>query len=389
MKLGWKEAKLGELIELISGQHIAAKDYNAAGIGFPYLTGPSDFTDLHPQVSRWTEHPKKMAQLGDILFTVKGSGVGKVNVLDIPEAVISRQIMAVRARDIDSRFLFLLLKQLGGHFQEISNGAAIPGLSRGDLNSVELHLPPLEEQKRIVAVLDEAFAALDRARTHAEANLKNARELFERERETQLALNDATWTDTKVGSLCLKMEYGTAEKSLPTGEVPVLRMGNLQDGELDWTKLVYSNNQNDISKLLLKDGDVLFNRTNSAEHVGKTAIFRGKREAIFAGYLIRLHLKSELVNPEFMNIFLNSKIARDYGKSVMGKSVNQANISGLKLKQYPIQLPPLTKQVDIVDRLLALKAQSAALQQIYQKKLLDIEDLRQSLLQKAFSGELT
>nr|WP_254440550.1 restriction endonuclease subunit S [Ruegeria arenilitoris] len=387
--MGWKEAKLGELIELISGQHIAAKDYNAAGIGFPYLTGPSDFTDLHPQVSRWTEHPKKMAQLGDILFTVKGSGVGKVNVLDIPEAVISRQIMAVRARDIDSRFLFLLLKQLGGHFQEISNGAAIPGLSRGDLNSVELHLPPLEEQKRIVAVLDEAFAALDRARTHAEANLKNARELFERERETQLALNDATWTDTKVGSLCLKMEYGTAEKSLPTGEVPVLRMGNLQDGELDWTKLVYSNNQNDISKLLLKDGDVLFNRTNSAEHVGKTAIFRGKREAIFAGYLIRLHLKSELVNPEFMNIFLNSKIARDYGKSVMGKSVNQANISGLKLKQYPIQLPPLTKQVDIVDRLLALKAQSAALQQIYQKKLLDIEDLRQSLLQKAFSGELT
>jgi type I restriction enzyme S subunit len=134
---------------------------------------------------------------------------------------------------------------------------------------------------------------------------------------------------------------------------------------------------------------VLFNRTNSVDHVGKAAIFREGRDAIFAGYLIRLHLKEREVYSEFMNIFLNGDSARQYGRSIMGKSVNQANISASKLKDYPLPLPPLNEQKRIVRELAEIRESVRALNERYKQTLVDIADLRKSLLQRAFSGQLT
>lgn len=255
--------------------------------------------------------------------------------------------------------------------------------------SVGIELPSLEEQKRIVAALDQAFAALDRARSHAEANLADATRLYQQRREALLRTSGSGWKETTVGNVCHRFEYGTSAKSQPVGRVPVLRMGNLQDGEIDWTNLVYTDDEGDIVKLLLKSGDVLFNRTNSVDHVGKAAIVREDRGAIFAGYLIRLHLKAAEVNSGFMNIFLNSDAARQYGRSIMGKSVNQANISASKLKDYPLLLPPLDEQKRIVSSLGELRQSVGDLSRRYTTAIADIAGLRQSLLQKAFSGQLT
>jgi type I restriction enzyme S subunit len=166
-------------------------------------------------------------------------------------------------------------------------------------------------------------------------------------------------------------------------------MGNLQDGEIDWTNLVYTNDAGEGEKYMLHEGDVLFNRTNSQAHVGKTSIFDGKMPAIFAGYLIRVTPKKEKLTNEFLNHYLNSDVAREYGRSVMGKSVNQANISGSKLKTYPINLPKLERQHEITLELDTLKVKVQEMQALYRSKLQDISDLRQSLLQKAFAGELT
>src|SRR4051794_15974094 len=103
------------------------------------------------------------------------------------------------------------------------------------------------------------------------------------------------------------VEYGTSSKSERSGKVPVLRMGNIQNGRFDWNDLVYTNDEEEINKYLLKKNDVLFNRTNSAELVGKTAIFKGERPAIFAGYLIRIHLNQELLDPSYLTYFLNTR----------------------------------------------------------------------------------
>ena len=132
----------------------------------------------------------------------------------------------------------------------------------------------------------------------------------------------------------------------------------------------------------------MFNRTNSPELVGKTAIYKSEMPAIFAGYLIRINRKDDLLDGDFLTYFLNSQIALDYGKTVVISSVNQANINGTKLKSYPIPAPSLTEQKTIVKKLDDLAQETHRLETIYRQKLTALDDLKKSLLHKAFSGQL-
>jgi type I restriction enzyme S subunit len=153
--------KLGSIIELVSGQHLVPTEYNTERKGIPYLTGPADFGPRYPTPSRWTECPKVVAKKGDILLTVKGAGVGKTNVVQDEIMAISRQLMAVRSKIVDSGFLELSLRSAFDAFQAASNGIAIPGISREDVLNYEVWTPPLAEQRRIVAKVDELTALCD------------------------------------------------------------------------------------------------------------------------------------------------------------------------------------------------------------------------------------
>jgi type I restriction enzyme S subunit len=165
-------------------------------------------------------------------------------------------------------------------------------------------------------------------------------------------------------------------------------MGNIQDGQFDWGNLVYSDDEDEIAKYLLKPNDVLFNRTNSPELVGKTAIYKGEMPAIFAGYLIRIRRKEDLLDGDFLSYFLNSQIALDHGKTVVISSVNQANINGAKLKGYPIPAPSLQDQRIIVKKLNGMREETQRLASLYQRKLAALDELKRSLLHQAFSGAL-
>jgi type I restriction enzyme S subunit len=191
-----------------------------------------------------------------------------------------------------------------------------------------------------------------------------------------------------LGELCNGVEYGSSAKSQKEGKIPVLRMGNIQNGKFDWDNLVYSDDEAEIQKYMLKHNDVLFNRTNSPELVGKTAIYKSEMPAIFAGYLIRIRRKEDLLDADYLNYFLNSQIAFDYGKTVVISSVNQANINGAKLKGYPIPTPPLSEQKQIVTQLDALAAETQRLEALSTQKLAALAELKKSLLHQAFSGEL-
>jgi|CXWL01.1.fsa_nt_gi type I restriction enzyme S subunit len=158
----WSEGVLGDVIELISGQHLLGHEHNAEGRGIPYLTGPSDFGEKSPIPTRWTEQPKVTAKPGDILITVKGSGVGKTNVLVDQPTAISRQLMAIRVTGAEPEFVHLVLKRAAEHFQNTKIGIAIPGIGRREVLSLNVVLPSLAEQKRIVAKVDELMALCDR-----------------------------------------------------------------------------------------------------------------------------------------------------------------------------------------------------------------------------------
>jgi len=154
----WIWVRFGEIIDLISGQHIKSADYNSNGVGIGYLTGPSDFTDVHPKITKWTEKPKTIARQNDILLTVKGSGLGKNNIVDVNKVAISRQLMAIRCNDVDYRYVHLFINSKYSYFQSIGVGIAIPGLSRESVLTLVFPLPPFNEQKRIVAKVDELMA---------------------------------------------------------------------------------------------------------------------------------------------------------------------------------------------------------------------------------------
>lgn len=199
-----------------------------------------------------------------------------------------------------------------------------------------------------------------------------------------------SWEWVRVEDVIYPPKYGTSNKSLPNGSVPVLRMGNIQDGEIVFDKLVFSNDISDNEKYNLTNGDLLFNRTNSAELVGKTGIYRGQRPAIYAGYLILLRPIG--IHPDYLNYVLGSSYARSYCKEVKTIGVQQCNINAEKISSFIIPLPPLAEQKRIVtkiEELLPKVEEYGKAQDALNKLNAELpERLKKSILQEAISGRL-
>ena len=159
---GWERIRLGDVIRLVSGQHLQPSEYsNNSESGLPYITGPSDFTSDGLRITRFALAKKATATKGQLLLTVKGSGVGTTAICDLPEVAISRQLMALTAIAWDSRYLTLVTHRLAEKLQEQAR-SLIPGISREDVENFVFPFPPLLEQHRIVAKVDELMALCDR-----------------------------------------------------------------------------------------------------------------------------------------------------------------------------------------------------------------------------------
>jgi len=199
-----------------------------------------------------------------------------------------------------------------------------------------------------------------------------------------------SWEWVRVEDVIYPPKYGTSNKSLPNGSVPVLRMGNIQDGEIVFDKLVFSNDISDNEKYNLTNGDLLFNRTNSAELVGKTGIYRGQRPAIYAGYLILLRPIG--IHPDYLNYVLGSSYARSYCKEVKTIGVQQCNINAEKISSFIIPLPPLAEQKRIVakiEELMPKVVEYGKAQDALNKLNAELpERLKKSILQEAIEGRL-
>ena len=156
-----------------------------------------------------------------------------------------------------------------------------------------------------------------------------------------------SWVWCRLDDIVCELKYGTSEKSSSVGKIAVLRMGNITNvGTIDYSNLVYSSNDEDIEQYSLEKNDLLFNRTNSSEWVGKTAIYKEEQPAIYAGYLIRI--KPLLISPDYLNTVMNSGYYRDWCYDVKTDAVNQSNINAQKLSHLMIPIPPLKEQGRIV-----------------------------------------
>lgn len=267
-------------------------------------------------------------------------------------------------------------------------------------NKFSIPLPPFAEQQRIVDRIESLFAKLDEAKEKAQAVVDSFEtrkaailhkaftgELTAKWREEHGVGMDS-WEKKSVGELCISLKYGTAKKSDASGNVVVLRMGNLRQGEIDWSDLAYSNDSDDIEKYKLFSGDVLFNRTNSAALVGKTAIYRGEHPAIYAGYLIKLDYDHDKIIGDYLNYALNTLDAKKYCNSVKTDGVNQSNINAKKIGAYSFNVPSIPEQEKIVSVIQKLLSKEQQAKEAAEAVLDQIDLMKKSILACAFRGEL-
>ena len=249
-------------------------------------------------------------------------------------------------------------------------------------------LPPLAEQRRIVEILEDHLSRLDAAdKALQSASRRGAACLT-----SSMASLSATeqWPIETIGEHALLVEYGTSSKTSADGPgIPVLRMGNIQRGQLDWSVLKFLPKAHlDFPRLILQPGDLLFNRTNSAELVGKAAVYDDPRPASFASYLIRVRF-GPTVDARWANLVINSPRGREYIGSVVSQQVGQANVNGTKLRRFPLPIPPLAEQrarceahARLAEDVVRMEASVAAARKRG-------EALRRGVLSAAFEGKLT
>lgn len=303
-------------------------------------------------------------------------------------------------------------------------------LTQGQMKHIKIPDVSIEEQNRIVSRIEELFSELDKGvetlqiikeqlAVYRQAVLKRAfegkfteqwrsehpeiensfqtlldsilsdghKEKYESEKNIKLSKLPNLWKWIRIGDISNGPEYGTSKKSEKEGKIPVIRMGNLQKGIIDWEDLVYTSDDDEIIKYQLKAGDVLFNRTNSPELVGKTSIYRGEREAVFAGYLIRIN-QADFIDSEYLTYYMNSFTAKQYGNNVKTDGVNQSNINGKKLCSYPFPLCSVEEQKQVVYELESRLTVCDNIDKMVDTTLAQAEAMRQSILKKAFEGGL-
>ncbi|MBR1279765.1 restriction endonuclease subunit S [Bradyrhizobium sp. AUGA SZCCT0283] len=198
-----------------------------------------------------------------------------------------------------------------------------------------------------------------------------------------------TWEWCSLGEIAMDVTYGTSQKAHIEAEgIPVLRMGNITiDGRINFANLKYvSPRIKDLPRLFLNSGDIVFNRTNSYELVGKSAVFRRNQQFTLASYLIRIRLHEELI-PEYVAYLINSPICRTmFIEPNIVQQNGQANFNGSKLKAIPIPLPPVAEQAAIVERIEALSETCRALVVEINHSRTDAADLLQAVLRDTFSS---
>jgi type I restriction enzyme S subunit len=259
------------------------------------------------------------------------------------------------------------------------------------LDKVCLRLPPFPEQRRIVTRIEKLATQINEARQLRQKAMAEVETFVANEIKNRFDRGrDSGWRYTTLGDYVVDDCYGTSEKANDDNSgTPVIRMGNIQDGRLDLRDLKYLHiASKDRAKFVLKRGDILVNRTNSAELVGKSAVFNVEGDYAFASYLIRLRLDTERADPRLVASYINSPAGKAYMFSERKQMTGQANVNATKLKALPIALPPLAEQRDIVRQLDSLQTQVDAVKKLQAETTAELDALLPSILAKAFRSEL-
>ncbi len=275
------------------------------------------------------------------------------------------------------------------------NVTTIPNLSQSKLAELPMALPPLPEQKKISHILSTVQRAIEAQeriiQTTTELKKALMHKLFteglrnEPQKQTEIGPVPESWEVVELGELLEIAQYGLSVKGNPEGNYPILRMTNQVDGQIVGRNLQFVEiSDSEFEKFKVERGDILFNRTNSLELVGRTAIFDTEGQFVFASYLIRLRTEERKLNPFFLNCYFNTDEIQARLKSIATRAVSQSNISATRLKGFPVPKPSLDEQNEIVAHANALDRKLA----VHRSKLEQLQDLFRTLLHELMTAKI-
>ncbi|MBS7001303.1 type I restriction endonuclease subunit S [Clostridium sp. MCC344] len=323
----------------------------------------------------------KMLPAGTILYTIFAT-LGEVGILEIA-ACTNQAIAGIMINDIkqlNTDYLYYYLKSKKTYVNRVGRGVAQNNINMSMLKALEVPVPELSKQLEIVKVIDKAYEVIEDRKQELKCldNLIRARfvEMF-----GDPVLNEKGWKIVTVGDIVTEVRYGTSKPAVEGGKYPYLRMNNLTaDGHLDLKDLKYIDiSEDEIEKCVVRKGDVLFNRTNSIELVGKTAVFDLTEEMVIAGYIIRVRLTKEMlpvVFSQYMNLEPLKVILRGMAKG----AVNQANINAQELQSIKVYIPDMKLQNQFADFVQQIDKSKDSVQ----KALDEAQLLFDSLMQQYF-----
>jgi len=395
---GWEWRKLGEICEKPQYGYTTSAKLDGSGPQFLRTTDISEGEINWQSVPYCLEVPideeKYKLVEGDILVARAGSVGASVVIKKPPRAVFASYLIRLRPKgDFYPFYLGLFLRsnvfwaQLGGR----TSGTTLPGVNATNLSKIKIPLPfkngkpDLEKLQKIAAILKKAEQT---RRLHAQGE-----ELIDEllisvfyDMFGDPGINPMKWKVVKINDVVEYSQYGTSKKSNNKGKgFPLIGMSNVTyDGKLDLSNYSYVDIQKEeFQKLKLHKGDIIFNRTNSKELVGKTTYWNIEMDAVIASYLVRLKLKDYL-NPIFFSFLLNQSYFKKLFLIKCKKAVNQSNISPTRLKQFEIFIPP----IELQDEFAKIEIRMDNIRKELDSSKQETETLFNALLQKAFTGEL-
>lgn len=372
MKHGWEIKKLGDVCEINYGTRVVQKI--DGGTKFPvYGGGGATF-----KIDRFNREDclivARFAMSSQCVRFVKGkfflndSGLTiKSNDSALSQAYLDKHIIA-----------------LNDKIYSLGKGAAQKNLDIKALKSLNIYYPiNIPEQERIVSELDGINGILEKKREQLKELDALAQSIFY-DMFGDPVNNERGWEVKKLGDVATSVNYGTSLPAIEGGEYKYLRMNNITyDGYLDLKDLKYITvPEKELEKCVVRRGDILFNRTNSKELIGKTTMFDLDEEMIVAGYIIRVRVDNEKVLPIYISRYMNTRYIKSYLSNLCKGAVNQANVNSKELRAIPLPLPPLPLQQAFAAKIEAIEKQK----ELVKRSIAEVETLLASRMQHYFEA---
>ena len=387
---GWMQVKLEDVCEIILGQSPPSSTYRKRPDGLPFFQGKADFGDVSPTPTTWCVKPHKIAEVGDILISVRAP-VGPTNIANT-RCCIGRGLAALRCQDsIDRDFLLAGLKLYESEISRMGTGSTFKAITGKQLKALIIPLPPLSEQKRIAAILNDHMADIARTRAAAEAQLEAAEALSAAYVQEIFEGNEAKkWPKVRLGDHASKIGSGVTPRGgqsayKPEG-IPLIRSQNIYLNKFVPNGLVFIDQEQDqkMRNSRVEKGDVLLNITGAS--IGRVCVVPDQICPANVNQHVSI-IRTGILNPYYLSSYMSNPVFQSFIMNSQSGATRQA-LTKTMIENFFIPCPPTKIQLRIVKDILHRTKISEKIANDLRLQIQTIDAIPSALLNKAFNGEL-